>query len=200
MAKVVQFPVPSPEKFGFKPVRKKKPGEGGGRRGQLNLFAGAKVVKLNNLTTFEEALMLDEMGDTAKARERYIQAIKEKDSLADAYCNLGIIESEARNFSKAIDCFTLCLKQEPRHFEAHYNLANQYAEIGNLPLAKVHYEMSIALEPDFPNAYFNLALTLALSKEIQPAIQALTSYRKLVSAQDRLQADELIQTLSKTIS
>lgn len=143
--------------------------------------------------------MLDETGDVEGARKRYVQAIKEKDSLADAYCNLGIIESEARNFSKAIDCFTLCLKEDPRHFEAHYNLANQYAEIGNLPLAKVHYEMSITLEPEFPNSYFNLALTLALNKEIQPAVHALTSYRKLVSPEERKQADDLIQTLSRTI-
>ncbi|MFZ5972658.1 MAG: tetratricopeptide repeat protein [Bacteroidota bacterium] len=198
MAKIVQFPVPSPEKFGFKPVRKKKQGEPG-RKGQLNLFTTARVVKLNQLSSFEEALMLDEMGDTAKARELYLQAIHEKDSLADAYCNLGIIESEARNFSKAIDCFTLCLKEEPRHFEAHYNLANQYAEIGNLPLAKVHYEMSIALEPDFPNSYFNLALTLALNKELQPAIEALQAYRKLVAAEDRAQADDLIKTLSMSL-
>ncbi len=195
MAKIVQFPVPSPEKFGFKPVRKKKQGEPG-RKGQLNLFTTAKVVKLNQLSTFEEALLLDEMGDTAKARELYLQAIQEKDSLADAYCNLGIIESEARNFSKAIDCFTLCLKEDPRHFEAHYNLANQYAEIGNLPLAKVHYEMSIALEPEFPNSYFNLALTLALNKEFRPAIEALHTYKKLVPAEDRTQADDLIKTLS----
>lgn len=198
MAKVVQFPVPSPEKFGFKPVRKKKPGEKG-KHGQLNLFIGAKVVKLNQLTPFEEALMLDEMGDTSKAKELYIQAIQAKDNLADAYCNLGIIESEGRNLSKAIDCFTLCLKEDPRHFEAHYNLANQYAEIGNMPLAKVHYEMSIGIEPEFPNSYFNLALTLALNKEIQPAIQALLSYRKLVQPEERKQADELIKTLSGTI-
>jgi tetratricopeptide (TPR) repeat protein len=198
MAKIVQFPVPSPEKFGFKPVRKKKPGEKG-KHGQLNLFIGAKVVKLNQLTPFEEALMLDEMGDTLKAKELYIQAIKAKDNLADAYCNLGIIESEGRNFSKAIDCFTLCLKEDPRHFEAHYNLANQYAEIGNMPLAKVHYEMSIGIEPEFPNSYFNLALTLALNKEIQSAIQALLSYRKLVQPEERKQADELIKTLSGTI-
>jgi tetratricopeptide (TPR) repeat protein len=198
MAKIVQFPVPSPEKFGFKPVRKKKATPPKGKHGQLNLFTGARVVKLNNLTTFEEALMLDEMGDAQQARDLYVKAIQEKDNLADAYCNLGIIESEARNISKAIDCFTLCLKEDPRHFEAHYNLANQYAEIGNLPLAKVHYEISIGLEPEFPNSYFNLALTLALNKEIAAAVQALQQYRKLVSAEDRLQADDLIKTLSAT--
>lgn len=197
MAKVVQFPIPSPEKFGFKPVRKPKPSEPQ-KKGQLNLFAG-KVVKLNQLTPFEEALMHDDQGDTTKAREAYLKAIKLNDSRADAYCNLGIIESEARNYTKAIDCFTLCLKEDPRHFEAHYNLANQYAEIGNLPLAKVHYEMSIEIEPGFPNSYFNLGLTLAMNKEIDAAIQALLNYRNLADPDDRPQAEELINIFTRSI-
>jgi tetratricopeptide (TPR) repeat protein len=196
MAKVVQFPVPSPEKFGFKPVRKKKPGEPE-KKGQLNLFAGGKLVKLNQLTPFEEALLIDDTGDATKARELYLRAINEKDAVADAYCNLGIIESEARNYTKAIDCFTRCLKEEPRHFEAHYNLANQYAEVGNLPLAKIHYQMSIEIEPEFPNSYFNLGLTLAMNKEIDEAIQALVNYRNLVAPDERGQADELISMLSR---
>lgn len=196
MAKVVQFPVPSPEKFGFKPVRKKKP-EAPTKKGQLNLFTGGKLVKLNQLSPFEEALLIDDTGDAAKAKELYLRAIAEKDAVADAYCNLGIIESEARNYSKAIDCFTRCLKEEPRHFEAHYNLANQYAEVGNLPLAKVHYQMSIEIEPDFPNSYFNLGLTLAMNKEVDQAIQSLLNYRSRVPAEERGQAEELITMLSR---
>jgi tetratricopeptide (TPR) repeat protein len=199
MAKVVQFPVPSPEKFGFKPVRKKKPGAPE-KKGQLNLFQGGKIVKLNQLSPFEEALLIDDTGDANQARNLYLRAIAEKDAVPDAYCNLGIIESEARNYSKAIDCFTRCLKEDPRHFEAHYNLANQYAEIGNLPLAKVHYQMSIEIEPDFPNSYFNLGLTLAMNKEIDEAIQSLLSYRNLVAPDERGQAEELISMLSRVSS
>lgn len=198
MGKVVQFPISSPEKFGFKPVRKKKEGVPE-KKGQLNLFVGGKVVKMNSLTPFEEALLLDDTGDTEHAREHYLKAIKVKDSVADAYCNLGIIESEARNYSKAIDCFTLCLKEDPRHFEAHYNLANQYAEIGNLPLAKIHYQLSIEIEPGFPNSYFNLGLTLAMNREIDEAIQALLNYRNIAPADDRKQAEDLINTLTRTL-
>jgi tetratricopeptide (TPR) repeat protein len=197
MGKVVQFPISSPEKFGFKPVRKKKT-EGPDKKGQLNLFVGGKVVKLNQLTPFEEALLLDDMGDSEKAREYYLKAISVKDSLADAYCNLGIIESEARHYSKAIDCFTLCLKEDPRHFEAHYNLANQYAEIGNLPLAKVHYQLSIEIAPEFPNSYFNLGLTLAMNREMDEAIQALLNYRNLAAPEDKKQAEDLIAMLTRT--
>jgi tetratricopeptide (TPR) repeat protein len=197
MGKVVQF-IPSTEKFGFKPVRKKKTVPPT-KHGQLNLFTGGKVVRFNQLTTFEEALMIDDEGEADKARELYQKAIHEKDSVADAYCNLGILESEAKNFSKAIDCFTLCLKEEPRHFEAHYNLANLYAEVGNLPLAKIHYQISIEVDPEFPNSYFNLALTLAMNKEIEEAVQALLTYRDLARPEDRMQAQELIDTLSRTL-
>lgn len=198
MGKVVQFPISSPEKFGFKPVRKKKEGVPE-KKGQLNLFVGGKVVKMNSLTPFEEALLLDDMGDVEHARDAYQKAIKVKDSVADAYCNLGIIESEARNYTKAIDCFTLCLKEDPRHFEAHYNLANQYAEIGNLPLAKIHYQLSIEIEPEFPNSYFNLALTLAMNKEVEEAIQALLNYRNIAPSEDKRQAEELINMLTRTL-
>ncbi|MEK6783119.1 MAG: tetratricopeptide repeat protein [Bacteroidota bacterium] len=197
MAKVIQFPSPNPEKFGFKPVRKKRPTESE-KHGQLNLFSGGKMVSLNPLSTFEEALMLDE-GGNVKAKEVYEKAIQQGDSIADAYCNLGILESEQKNYTKAIDCFTRGLKEDPRHFEAHYNLANLYAEVGNLPLAKLHYQMSIEIEPDFPNSHFNLGLTLAMNKEIDQAIRSLLAYRSLVTLEEeRSQVEELINSLTRS--
>jgi tetratricopeptide (TPR) repeat protein len=196
MAKVIQFPGSNPEKFGFKPVRRKKHTDKD-PNGQLNLFTGGKIRSLHALSPFEEALMLDEQGDKS-ARAHYVQAIEKGDSVADAYCNLGIIESEEKNYSKAIDCFTKSLKEDPRHFEAHYNLANLYAEIGNLPLAKVHYQISIEIEPEFANSYFNLGLTLAMNREIEEAIKCLLTYRSLVNPEEQVQADELIGNLSRS--
>lgn len=197
MAKVVKFPVQTPEKFGFKPVSKKR-SEPANRPGQLNLFTGGKIVKLNQLSTFEEALMFDEQANEG-AKDLYLKAIREYDSIPDAYCNLGIIESKQHHNTKAIDCFTLSLKEDPRHFESHYNLANLYAELGNLPLAKLHYQMSIQIEPEFPNSYFNLGLTLAMNKEIEAAIQTLHTYRLLTTQEDHQQVDELIESLARTI-
>lgn len=193
MAKVIAFPTPSPEKFGFKPARKKKL-TNYEKHGQLNLFSGGKVVNLNKLSLFEEALLLDDQHDS-RAKELYLKAIDQQDSVADAYCNLGILESETKNYTKAIDCFTLSLKEDPRHYEAHYNLANIYAEIGNIPLAKIHYQLSISIEPDFPNSHFNLGLTFAMNKEGVEAIQSLNTYKQLVAKEDQAQADELIESL-----
>lgn len=197
MAKVVKFPIQTPEKFGFRPVRKKRPTPPQ-KPGQLNLFTGGKVVKLNQLTTFEEALMLDEHGDE-RAKDLYLKAIIEFDSIPDAYCNLGIIESRARQYTKAIDCFTLSLKEDPRHFESHYNLANLYAELGNLPLAKVHYQISISIEPEFPNSYFNLGLTQAMNKEVEDAVQSFIAYKHLSTQDDHAQVDELIDYLLRAV-
>lgn len=199
MAKIIQFPLnPAPEKFGLQRARKKKTKEGG-KAGQLNLFTGGKVVKLNRLSVFEEALLLDEQGDATKARQCYEKAIEEEDCAADAYCNLGIIESQEGKYPKAIDCFTLCLKENPRHYEAHYNLANLYAEVGNHALAKVHYGIAIELEPEFPNSYYNLGLTLAHIKEYQEAVLFLRKYKDLAPAEEHHQTDDLICKLSTTL-
>ncbi len=198
MAKVIQFPTPSPEKFGFKPVRKKKGNSFKNKPGQLDLFSGGKVIPIHQLSLFEEALLLDEHLDK-KAKEVYQKAIDEGDSVADAYCNLGILESQEGNFTKAVDCFTQSLKENPRHFEAHYNLANLYAEAGDFGLAKVHYQISIEIEPYFPNSHFNLGLTLAMNKQLAEAISSLQSYCRLVAPENRNQAHELISNLSDSV-
>jgi tetratricopeptide (TPR) repeat protein len=198
MAKVIKFPIPTPEKFGPQRVRKKKD-SGIEKYGQLNLFSGAKVVRLNKLSDFEEALILDDQGDRKSAIKLYLKAIKNEEALADAYCNLGIIEWQNGDQSKAVDYFTMALRHDPRHFEAHYNLANLFGEIGNFPLAKAHYEISIELEPTFPNSYFNLGLTLAMNKEFAEAIRIMHQYRELVSGTDQQQADDLIQKFGSAI-
>lgn len=198
MAKVVKFPVPTPEKFGPQRVQKKH-SAGPEKHGQLNLFSGGKVIRLNRLSLFEEALMLDDQGDKQRAKLQYEKAIEGNDSAADAYCNLGILEFQDKNYPKAIDCFTRCLKEEPRHFEAHYNLANLYAEVGNFGLAKFHYEISIEMEPSFPNSYFNLGLTLAMNKEFKQALEVLNTYRQLTPPAEHHQVDDLMTKLNTAL-
>ena len=196
MAKVIKFPEAVPEKFGLQRARKSKDKKLE-QHGQLNLFTGAKVVRLSKLTPFEEALMLDEHGDAEAARTLYQRAIDEDDARADAYCNLGILEFKKGDYPKAINSLTNCLKLEPRHFEAHYNLANLYAEVGDFGLAKFHYKVSIEIEPAFPNSYFNLGLTHAMNREYSESIRVLNQYRELTATEDHRQLDSLILTLQQ---
>lgn len=194
MGKVVKFPGPAPERFGLQRVRKKK-AKDLERFGQLNLFSGAKVLKLNQLSTFEEALLQDDNHNLASAKELYQKAIAEGDSLADAYCNLGIIESEEGNRTKAIDFFTRSLQEDPRHYESHYNLANLYSEVGEYSLAKFHYGIAIEIEPSFPNSYFNLGITLAINKEFEEARKALHKYKDLTNEENH-QVNSILEQLN----
>jgi tetratricopeptide (TPR) repeat protein len=199
MAEILKFPV-QPSKLGYKRVRKRaKVAED---PDQLHLFPGptAQVLPFEpELSRFEQALLLDERGDL-KAAELYTKAIQEDDCAADAYCNLGIIESQKGNTAKAFDCFTTSLKHSPRHSEAHYNLGNLYFEVNDLNLAQVHYEIAGEIDPSFANVYFNLGLVQAIKNDIGAAINALTKYQQLASEDEARHADELLVNLRKSLT
>jgi tetratricopeptide (TPR) repeat protein len=199
MANIIEFPVQKPQS-GLKRVRKKRDIQLG-YINQLDLFkeGGPQTniyVLPSDLTPFEEALILDEKGDP-KAKEAYQKAIDLNDFAADAYCNLGILEYESGNTVKAIDAFTKSLKAEPRHFESHYNLANLYSELGNLPLAKTHYEFARELRPDFPDICFNLGLVYAMIRDFESAIKILSEYKDMVSPEESTNAEKLIESIKK---
>src|SRR6185436_18647627 len=105
MAQILKFPVQA-SKFGYKRVRKRATQQG--NQDQLDLFPGptAEILSFESgLGLFEQALLLDERGDS-HAAELYEQAIHDHDCVADAYCNLGILESQKGNAAKAVDHFT----------------------------------------------------------------------------------------------
>ncbi len=198
MAKVLKFPVRA-SRFGFKRVPKRARREED--PAQLPLFAPATAEILSltpGLSAFEEALVLDERGDP-RAAELYQKAIVEEDCLADAYCNLGILESQRGEIAKAFDCFTSSLKHDPRHFEAHYNLGNLYFEVNDFRLAQVHYEIALEIAPS-PNVYFNLALVLSINQRLEAAIDALTRYQELVPAEEGHKADDLLKSLKESLA
>jgi tetratricopeptide (TPR) repeat protein len=199
MAKVIQLHVtPTPPKLGYKRAKNKKELE---NEGQLNLFRQNEPLihhLPSRFTPFEEALILDEQGNPG-AQEAYLKAILENDSVPDAYCNLGILESKCGNVTKAFDCFTKCLQIEPRHLEAHYNLANLYFEVNDYRLAKLHYEIAAEVEPNFANIYFNLALVYALNEDYNDAVNALFKYKELAPEDEGRKADNLLTGLQRTV-
>src|SRR5213596_33953 len=199
MAQILKFPAQA-SKFGYRRVRKRA--KAAENLDQLHLFPQSTAQILDfgpELSRFEQALMLDERGDPG-AIELYAKAIEEDDCVADAYCNLGIIESQKGNTAKAFDCFTTSLKHDPRHVEAHYNLANQYFEVNELRLAQIHYEMAGLVDPAFANVYFNLALVQAINNDFASAVSALSKYQQLVSADEARNADDLLQSLKKSLT
>jgi tetratricopeptide (TPR) repeat protein len=210
---VVPFPGKAVPKFGYRRVARRRAALME-HEGQLNLFNApdtniavgfgrkrkAKVVRIpKSVTPFEEALVSDERGD-ASAVDKYWKAITDGDSVADAYCNLGVIECRRNNVGKAFNSFTNSLEADPRHFEAHYNVANLYFETGDLRLAKLHYEIAAEIRPDNASVYFNLGLVHSLNEDYKAAILALSNYKELATdAQDR-RADDLLDNLKRTVT
>src|SRR6266496_3227297 len=199
MAQILKFPAQA-SKFGYKRVRKRA--KAGESPDQLHLFpqSTAQILDFGSeLSRFEQALLLDERGDP-KAAELYAKAIAEQDCVADAYCNLGIIESQKGNTAKAFDCFTTSLKHDPRHSESHYNLSNLYFDVNDLRCALIHYQMAVAVEPAFPNVYFNLGLVQALNNDLDAAVSSLSTYQELVSEDEGRIAEELLRNLKKSLA
>jgi len=198
MGTILKFPTEA-AKFGYKRVRKRKVAE---NPGQLHLFppSPASVLSLRaSLGPFEQALMLDERGE-GTAAEWYARAIEGQDCMAEAYCNLGILESQKGQTARAFDCFTTSLKHNPRQTEAHYNLGNLYFEVNDFRLAQIHYEMAAEVDTSFANVYFNLALVQSINNELAAAINSLTTYQKLASPEEVRHTEDLLHNLKKSLA
>jgi len=63
----------------------------------------------------------------------------------------------------------------------------------------VHYTIAIELEPSYPNSYFNLGLTLAVTKDFNEAVEALRHFTRLSPADDHKQVNQLIDQLSSLL-
>jgi tetratricopeptide (TPR) repeat protein len=166
-------------------------------QGQLSLFRAevGQVQVSRLLTPFEEALLLHEQGDT-QAVEFYNEAIAAGDYVAEAYCNLGFIEMDRDNMVGALDNFTQSLKHDPRHVEAHYNLANLYYDAGDFLLSRLHYETAREIEPNFALVYYNLALVYHRLGNVTGARQALHRYKELGPGDEEIElVDQLLKAM-----
>jgi tetratricopeptide (TPR) repeat protein len=199
MGEILKFPGEA-TRFGYSRVRKR--GQQPDDPNQLDLFLPPPA-RISNFSpafsAFEQALLCDERGEL-QAADLYTKAIEMCDCVADAYCNLGILESKRGNTTKAFDCFTTSLKHDPRHLEAHYNLANLYFEVNDFRLAQIHYEIAREVDPKFANIYFNLALVQSINNELDTAIKTLTQYQQLVTTDEARNADELLRNLRQSLA
>jgi tetratricopeptide (TPR) repeat protein len=162
--------------------------------GQLNLFSekGGQLIPLPiRISPFEEALILNEQGDP-RAIAMYYKAILEGECVSDAYCNLGIMDYEAKEIAKAFDHFTSALRHDPRHFESHFNLAHLYFEAGDFRLAHLHYDISAVIEPGNASVHFNLGLIHAMDGNLPAAITSLNKAKEFATQEELVQIEEML--------
>jgi Tfp pilus assembly protein PilF len=151
------------------------------------------------MSPFEEALILHEQGDP-RAAEMYAQAIREEECVADAFCNLGILDYEAGIVAGAFDNFTKALGNDPRHFESHFNLAHLYFEEGSIRPSRLHYEISAVIEPGNASVHFNLGLINAIEENIPAAVAALNKAKEFATEDELPQIEEILLGLQVKIN
>ncbi|MFH1675819.1 MAG: tetratricopeptide repeat protein [bacterium] len=83
--------------------------------------------------------------------------------------NRGISLLESGDNKGAIVEFEAALRADPNFFEAEKNLAGAYVEDGKWEYARTHYSNAIAMRPDDPSLYANIAIVFMHLNEPQLA-------------------------------
>jgi len=60
--------------------------------------------------------------------------------------------------------------------------------------------MAVEVDRDFANAYFNLALVQSINNDPDAAVRTLGKYRDLASEEDGRMAEELLETVKKSLA
>ncbi len=124
-----------------------------------------------------------------------------KDARAESPDDVNLILSEANihyklgNTDQFKNLLEEATKMDPNNPELQYNLGVITAESGDLKQARVYYEKCISLDPNYINAYINLA-ALILGKE-EPIIKEMNGLGS--SKKDDLRYDELRGQTSRII-
>ena len=98
-------------------------------------------------------VLMNQMGQSARAVELVSRAIAVDPSDATAHYNLGVIYSAANQTEEAIVHYQKALAIQPDYLGACLNLGNAFQALGRLDEALASFQMAISLNPAFADAY-----------------------------------------------
>jgi tetratricopeptide (TPR) repeat protein len=112
---------------------------------------------------FFEVRELLAQGHLDEAKQKIQDQLKADPGSVEGYNLLGIILSNQKNFSDALDAFQQALRLNPKSVKTHGNLANFYIAEGKPELAENEFKSALALAPEDNDSNYNYGLFL-LSK------------------------------------
>lgn len=140
----------------------------------INLYSGMIVKNNSNGNAYyQRALVYQRINQFNAAIADYIKVISINPDSANAMFNLGLCYEKRLEHDKAIDTFNNALKiksDDPRIYNAR---ALSYVEKSDFKSAEDDYLKSIALDPKYQQAYFNLGTLYERQKMYN---EALTQY------------------------
>lgn len=109
---------------------------------------------------FDQALVLEDVGQFAAAAELYRRAIAQEPRDPVLHFNFGNVLFGLNKHEQAADSFRQALSCDPNYAEAWNNLGNALAELGSDSEAVEAFRQALRLVPDYEDARTNLAATL----------------------------------------
>jgi glutathione synthase/RimK-type ligase-like ATP-grasp enzyme len=109
---------------------------------------------------YAEACRLDALGETALARQRYLDVLACDLAHAGALGRLGTLLFGAGFTSAARTVFSHAVTAHPNDATAHVRLAHLFREAGETQRARESYQAALALEPACPEAHQGMSYLL----------------------------------------
>ena len=145
------------------------------------IFRQALKLAPNNLFVIAHlAIAKIEVGKISDARAGLEKVIIQKPDDILVLTNLAIVYSRLKDFDKAIAILNPILENDPQNALAHNYMGIVLGKTGKIKESEDHFLRSIAIDPNYAKAHFNLAVMYM--GQTPPAIdQALASYEKAKS-------------------
>jgi tetratricopeptide (TPR) repeat protein len=120
----------------------------------------------------KKAFEYDNLGNLDKAKELYLEVLKEDPNNSEIYKLLGIAEAKSNNLNKALEYLIKALAIKKKDAYLLNSIANVYFELGSLLLAIEYYDKSIEIKLDFYQSYINKGLAQKQIKDFKGAMQS----------------------------
>jgi tetratricopeptide (TPR) repeat protein len=128
---------------------------------------------------FERALALED-ADPRNARAAYEASLKADPNHLEARINLGRLLHAEGQFPEAERIYRSAARNEPM---LAFNLAVLLEDLGREPDAILAYRETLAMDPLFADAHFNLARLYERAKDPKASLRHLLAYRRMMDRQ-----------------
>jgi tetratricopeptide (TPR) repeat protein len=128
---------------------------------------------------FRDGKIFMEQEQYDKAIERFEEALKFDDRIADAHDYLGRCYMEKDFREKALQELQKAVDLEPDRWETHYHRAVVLGRMKRYPEALKEYQKELELNPRYGAAYSGLALTYFAMKDYESAKHHCEIARKM---------------------
>ena len=116
------------------------------------------IINTNQTAQFDEAFIMYQAGKKQEAEKMLLAFTNSNPNHAMSFAVLGLIADEKKQYAKSISYYKKSIAINPTDYRIQYNLGNTYLKNNNEAEAVKQFEKTIAIEPNYINAYKSLEL------------------------------------------